>query len=48
MKEKEKGKTAPPREDDLLSQLNTNLYALAGYLAGFVAMLRTTPRPRPR
>jgi hypothetical protein len=48
MKEKEKGKTMPPREDDLLSQLNTNLYALAGYLAGFLAMLRASPRPRPR
>ena len=48
MKEREKGKTAPPREDKLFSQLNTNLYALAGYLAGFLAMLRPTPGPRPR
>ena len=48
MKEKEKGKMTPPREDDLLSQINMNLYALAGYLAGFLAMLRATPRPPPR
>ena len=36
-------------EEDILTQLNSNLYALAGYLAEFAALIRrSAPRPGAR
>ncbi len=45
----EQAKTPAVKDDDILALLNLNLYALAGYLAGFLALIRApSSKSRPR